>query len=145
MNIEGTRVEENVISHDGRIKLSTIVNKRICETLYEMRSYYPDTILCEETVDTMIDDLMTIWFVKSFGNNKEDNIIAFGLSDICDRVSIPDLSECSDEIMSLNSYIFLPYIQRPIYLPCEPINRIDKYDYIAYSKLKKRRNNAENF
>ena len=78
MNIEGTRVEENVISHDGRIKLSTIVNKRICETLYEMRSYYPDTILCEETVDTMIDDLMTIWFVKSFGNNKEDNIIAFG-------------------------------------------------------------------
>ena len=134
MNIEGTRVAENVISHDGRMKLSTIVNKKICETLYEMRSYYPDTILCEETVDTMIDDLMTIWFVKSFGNNKEDNIIAFGLSDICDRVSIPDLSECSDEIMSLNSYIFLPYIQRPIYLPCPPINR---YDYIAYRSLQK--------
>ena len=134
MNIEGTRVEENVISHDGRIKLSTIVNKRICETLYEMRSYYPDTILCEETVDTLIDDLMTIWFVKSFGNNKEDNIIAFGLSDICDRVSIPDLSVYSEDIMSLNSYIFLPDIQRPIYLHYQPINR---YDYIAYRSLQK--------
>ena len=138
MNIEGTRVAENVISHDGRMKLSTIVNKKICETLYEMRSYYPDTILCEATVNTMVDDLMTIWFVKSFGNNKEDNIIAFGLSDICDRVSIPDLSAYSEEIMSLNSYIFLPYIQRPIYLHYQPINR---YDYIAYRSLQKRRNN----
>ena len=134
MNIEGTLVEENVISHDGRIKLSIIENKRICETLYEMRLYYPDTILFEATVDTMIDDLMTIWFVKSFGNNKEDNIIAFGLSDICDRVSIPDLSVYSEEIMSLNSYIFLPYIQRPIYLHYQPINR---YDYIAYRSLQK--------
>ena len=132
MNIEGTRVAENVISHDGRMKLSTIVNKKICETLYEMRSYYPDTILCEATVNTMVDDLMTIWFVKSFGNNKEDNIIAFGLSDICDRVSIQDLSVYSEDIMSLNSYMLIADIQRPIYLPCEPINRINKYDYIAY-------------
>ncbi len=143
MNIKGTRVEENVISHDGRIKLSTIVNKRICETLYEMRLYYPDTILFEATVDTMIDDLMTIWFVKSFGNNNEDNIIAFGLSDICDRVSIPNLSACSEEIMSLNSYMLIADIQRPIYLPCAPINRMDKYDYIAYRNLQKRRNNKD--
>ena len=128
MNIEGTRVAENVVSHDGRMKLSNIANKKICETLYEMRSYYPDTILCEETVDTMIDDLMTIWFVKSFGNNNEDNIIAFGLSDICDRVSIPNLSACSEEIMSLNSYMLIADIQRPIYLPRAPINRMDKYD-----------------
>ena len=137
MNIEGTRVAENVISHDGRMKLSTIVNKKICETLYEMRSYYPDTILCEATVNTMVDDLMTIWFVKSFGNNKEDNIIAFGLSDICDRVSIQDLSVYSEDIMSLNSYMLIADIQRPIYLPCEPINRINKYDYIAYRSLQK--------
>ena len=143
MNIEGTRVEENVISHDGRIKLSTIVNKRICETLYEMRSYYPDTILCEATVDAMIDDLMTIWFVKSFGNNKEDNIIAFGLSDICDRVPIPDLSAYSEEIMSLNSYMIISNTQRPICLPGPPINRIDEHDYIAYRSLQKRRNNYE--
>ena len=132
--MSGTRIEGNVITCDGRIKLSNISNKKICETLYEIRSYYPDTILCEANVDTMIDDLMTIWFVKSFGNNKEDNIIAFGLSDICDRVSIPDLSVYSEEIMSLNSYIFLPYIQRPIYLHYQPINR---YDYIAYRSLQK--------
>ena len=143
MNITGILVEEDVILHDGRIKLSTIGNKRICETLHEMRSYYPDTILCEETVDTMPEDLMTLWFVKSFGNNKEDNIIAFGLSDICDRVSIPDLSACSEEIMSLNSYMLIADIQRPIYLPRAPINRMDKYDYIAYRNLQKRRNNKD--
>ena len=134
MNIEGTRVEENVISHDGRMKLSNIANKKICGSLYVMSSFYPDTVLCEATVDAMIDDLMTIWFVKSFGNNKEDNIIAFGLSDICDRVSISDLSACSEKIMSLNSYMLISNTQRPIYLPCQPINR---YDYIAYRSLQK--------